>query len=83
VLFVHPPVDAIEDGARCGAWEARRSGTTLELSRAAGESGDHPVDDLDPLRALCGAAWNAPQEQDWTATGADDAAKAALAALGL
>jgi HAD superfamily hydrolase (TIGR01450 family) len=98
LLTAHPAVHPIEGGARCGGWTAVRDGSLLRLSAApkgapsatmpapppAPSARDHgPADDLDPVRALCGAAWATPEGREWAVTGADDRSRAALDALGI
>ncbi len=66
----HPHVRRANDGAaHCGGWTATPGDRRLHL---AGDG-----DRLDGLRALCAAAWSAPQEE-----GADLAARDALSYLG-
>lgn len=91
LLTTHPTV-AI-DGVRavCGDWQSDLAQDgALELRHAPGRA-SLPVDDLDPLRALCGVAWArfdeldpAPGEQVApVCRAADDQAAAALTELGL
>jgi HAD superfamily hydrolase (TIGR01450 family) len=76
LLVAHPGVPTAAE-ATCGPWTARRSGADLVLS-GTGE----PEQELDALRALCGAAWSASFPPD--AVRADGpAAEVVLAELGL
>ena len=53
LLIGHPGVPVAEE-TRCGPWTARRTGDVIVLS-----GNGEPVEELDALRALCGAAWSA------------------------
>jgi HAD superfamily hydrolase (TIGR01450 family) len=62
LLIAHPRAGSTEDGARCGQWQAdvitAGDRPALRLRRGAGpDPGSGAADDLDPLRALCVAAW--------------------------
>jgi glycerol-1-phosphatase len=86
LLVEHPGVDAGDDGARCGRWHAVVSSGTLTLTGSGNGAGSVAGDDLDPLRALCVAAWSAAGERadtDWRVEAADESAKAALSGLDL
>ncbi len=95
LVVAHPPVEVSGPVARCGAWTARADGTTLTLKGeqadddAGGDGGPDlrsGPDELDPLRALCGAAWTAAGEtgdREWSVRAAGDRAAEQLAALGL
>jgi HAD superfamily hydrolase (TIGR01457 family) len=55
LLGPHPAPVAGEGGATCGGWRAVYDGAAVRLERcAADRDGD---DGLDPLRAMCAAAW--------------------------
>lgn len=87
ILDPHPRLTAVDDGVVCGQWLVTATGSTLTLSsRVSAEEPDSP-DGLDPLRALCAAAWTADPDsadaQPWSCAGADDQATRALADLGL
>jgi glycerol-1-phosphatase len=75
LLAPHPGV-RIGAEARCGPWTARRTGVDVVLT-GAGEA----EQDLDALRALCGAAWAGPAPEAVRAGGPE--AEAVLAELGL
>jgi glycerol 3-phosphatase-2 len=90
LLHRHPASEMSGDVARCGYWQAQPDRDILRLERLSSVSdggADQPVDDLDPLRALCGAAWPAADAASsrprWRYEGADDEATAALHRLGL
>jgi glycerol 3-phosphatase-2 len=79
-----PTVDG--EHVECGAWSARRDGDALLLASAQlQDSSAANADDLDPLRALCTAAWTAGADRtrDWRYQGRDDAANSALQRLEL
>ena len=79
LLQAHPSASTDGGVSIVGSWQAEVSGDQLRLSiRAAGTS--TAVDDLDPLRALCAAAWGSARPL--TPTGTGDAA-AVLERLGL
>jgi glycerol 3-phosphatase-2 len=83
LLYSHPVVASVDDGATCGRWVARRRGGEIVLS---GGEADAPSteDGLDALRALCGAAWGGDiPSEPWTVESGDDEAKAELLELGL
>jgi hypothetical protein len=86
VLHAHPAPEVFDDGtAQCGNWLVRAEGDELHLSPAA-EPRPHSVDDLDPLRALCTAAWAAPggdADRRWACRADGDAAAEALGVLEL
>jgi HAD superfamily hydrolase (TIGR01450 family) len=95
LLAAHPRVDVSGALARCGHWEVTTDGATLTLARAGGEApdgdperpeDDQNPDDLDPLRALCGAAWTAAgdaEDRDWSVRADGDPAAGVLDDLGL
>lgn len=91
LLAAHPATTLSDGVARCGGWMAARGAqNSLVLSREPGDDIVPPVDDLDPLRALCVLAWSlvdATPGGDHAAhgpvRGADEAATAALGKLGL
>ena len=58
LLTTHPAVDVSDGRARCGRWLADPDGDVLAISAVEASDGDSS-DGLDPLRALCGAAWTA------------------------
>lgn len=78
LLRPHPPTEVHADGmAVCGGWSARLQGSVLRLDEpaAASTSAGHAAgcdarhaDDLDPLRALCSAAWSASDGGSASAT---------------
>lgn len=69
LLTPHPAVTRAGDTFGCGGWRVRRDGGELGVSGSG--------DPLDALRALCAAAWSAPEPL------ARSAASAALATAGL
>lgn len=88
LLFSHPDVITIDGRTECAQWSVATDGSTLTLNSKVGRpSEDSTRDGLDPLRALCGAAWAADPDgtrsTSWTCVGADDAAMNALSDLGL
>ncbi|HEY2299532.1 MAG TPA: HAD-IIA family hydrolase [Jatrophihabitans sp.] len=86
LLVEHPGAGAGQDTARCGRWLAKASSGTLTLSHAETGSDSVAGDDLDPLRALCVAAWSAAgrrADTDWRIEAADESAKGALSGLDL
>jgi glycerol 3-phosphatase-2 len=76
LLVAHPDVTVAPEST-CGPWTARRHGDEVVLS-GAGEPGQ----ELDALRALCGAAWSAPAPPDMCRADGP-AAEVVLAELGL
>jgi hypothetical protein len=76
LLVVHPGV-SIAAETTCGAWTARRAAGEVVLS-GTGEPGE----ELDALRALCGAAWSAAGPPD-VVRADSPAAEVVLAELGL
>lgn len=58
LLASHAAVECEAGRARCGRWEAAADDRELVLRRVSDE-GDDSADGLDPLRALCTAAWQA------------------------
>jgi HAD superfamily hydrolase (TIGR01450 family) len=76
LLTPHPGVPLAPE-TTCGPWTARRTGHAIVLS-GAGEA----EQDLDALRALCGAAWSGPVPPDGVRA-AGPAAEVVLAELGL
>lgn len=88
LLFGHPDVTTVDDHTNCGQWSVTTTPSTLTLSLRVGQFDSSSTSDgLDPLRALCGAAWSADPDgtrtEPWTCTGADDAAIHALTGLHL
>ncbi len=87
VLHAHPTPELLDDASgRCGGWIAQVDGNGLRLARLTDTAPPDPVDDLDPLRALCVAAWAAADggaDQQWVFRADDDQAAGALSALGL
>jgi HAD superfamily hydrolase (TIGR01450 family) len=85
LLVPHPEPARDDDGARCGRWSVRRSEGTLVLQRA--DDGTEAPDGLDPLRALCAAAWDRSADESSGAAptyrGNGPEADQALAELGL
>lgn len=79
--FAHPSIDPVEGGSRCLGWTARIDGEALTL-HADGSVAGTP-DGLDPLRALCGAAWSVEDAGSWRVQAGDDGAGAALRRLSL
>lgn len=91
----HPKPEAVENGARCGAWIAGATSGGLELrSAGSGQPTDEPdgFDDaaLDAIRALCAARWNATGDEARSdalvavrSAAGDDAAAAMVQRLGL
>ena len=78
LLIEHPGVIRTEDGGRCGQWQARVIAAgdqhSLRLRRIDDPDADQPgSDDLDPLRALCVAAW---VHTDAKSSGADGSSTA-------
>jgi HAD superfamily hydrolase (TIGR01450 family) len=67
LLSAHPPVAVDGNQARCGRWLAAADDTVLTLSQHRDTDEPDSADDLDPLRALCTAAWTAAGEQGGTA----------------
>jgi glycerol-1-phosphatase len=85
LLTAHPEVVPDADGWRCGGWWAGPDGSGVLTLRPA-PAGDGPEDDdLDGLRALCVAHWQAAGEQATAARVAagDESAGRLLAAWGL
>jgi glycerol 3-phosphatase-2 len=79
----HAAPDVTTDGYQCGRWLVSRDLVLTEI-RGAADSDDHDVSDLQALRALCAASWQASDRGISTVVGASDAAgTAALARLGL
>jgi HAD superfamily hydrolase (TIGR01450 family) len=99
LLIPHAAPVRTEDGARCGAWQARLitggDGYSLQLRRVDDDTGRSGPDDLDPLRALCVAAWvhtdavgggseaNDDAALPWHVDAADGAARNVTASLRL
>jgi hypothetical protein len=84
LLTAHPQPARDGDLTRCGRWHVRVENAAFVLG--SGESGaDDSGDGLDPLRALCSAAWANKRSNDagWTCRGGDAQAQDALAGLGL
>ena len=94
LLHTHPPV-AWDGKSECGNWRVareRRGELLLKARVPPADAGVMPpsADDLDPLRALCVAAWQCADEGETDATQHrprirpdDDDAAEALSALGL
>ncbi|MDQ6650374.1 MAG: HAD-IIA family hydrolase [Actinomycetota bacterium] len=86
LLRPHPEVRVDVSGdrvtARCGAWLATADGGRLHLTTDGPPGGDDS-ESLDPLRALCGAAWAHAMTGSLVPTGASPAAEEALRRLGL
>jgi HAD superfamily hydrolase (TIGR01450 family) len=90
LLTAHPGSVTDEDGAvHCGQWRAYAQDSSLTLARADGEA-SVAGDDLDPLRALCTAAWRvgpaggeASRDVRWQVQADDGDAKAAVKLLDL
>lgn len=81
VGIAHPSVDPVEGGSRCGSWIARIDAGVLRLG--SGGASAAGADGLDPLRALCGAAWSARAGVPQRVMPDDDAAREALRTLDL
>jgi hypothetical protein len=79
--IAHPAIEPIDGGARCLGWSARVDGESLRLRGDGAAAGT--ADGLDPLRALCGAAWSADRATGWGVVGGDDAGRSAVRSLGL
>jgi glycerol-1-phosphatase len=94
LLEAHPGPTIGDDRVRCGRWLATSVGDVrLSLTTDKLRGGAREFDDLDPLRALCAAAWGMSPESSTGRTGSKDAsvevrpgdgdAAKALARLGL
>jgi len=84
LLVAHPEPTVNRAGARCGAWSARRDGTTLTLSAATPPTDRATGDGLDGLRAMCAAAWTWSRDGGTVRVdGADAVASSELARLNL
>jgi glycerol-1-phosphatase len=100
LLIAHRGVIRTEGGARCGQWHARVVAVgdqhSLQLRRVDGtETEQSPSDELDPLRALCVAAWvhtdantgggdgHKDAAAQWRVEAAGDAARDVIAAFRL
>jgi glycerol 3-phosphatase-2 len=97
LLYAHPAVEALSDGARVGRFSVQAIDGVLRLSGSASDSPTHPggtgsaervpqtADGLDALRALCVSAWNAAEAKSGTfsCAGEDDVSSQALVELGL
>jgi glycerol-1-phosphatase len=65
LLSSHPEPVAVDGAVRCGAWVATRPRSgKIALSRVDGTDRVGGTDGLDPLRALCAAAWGDPANAD-------------------
>ena len=86
LLTAHPQTRSDEAGAMCGRWRARADGTCLTLTHLGGAD-SVAADDLDPLRALCAAAWRSRSEESpagsWQVRAGDGDAEAAVKSLEL
>jgi glycerol 3-phosphatase-2 len=86
VLHSHPAPELLDGGAaQCGGWLVRVDADELRLSRTA-DPREEAVDSLDPLRALCAAAWAAADggtDRRWTCRADGDDAAAVLGVLKL
>ncbi|HJQ42158.1 MAG TPA: HAD-IIA family hydrolase [Jatrophihabitantaceae bacterium] len=85
LLRAHPGAGADHGTGRCGRWTAVADASALRVSRDASSTStpDTPSDgdDLDVLRALCAAAWTAPQPADgWRIEPVDGVARSVLEA---
>jgi glycerol-1-phosphatase len=100
LLRTHPEPALTEGGARCGPWQVRVTGEGRRVLQLSSVDGDRVAqsgaDELDPLRALCAAAWVAQDDPTtgargtpddaaphWVVESADDAARDAVHALQL
>lgn len=59
LLDTHPGPERTGDAARCGGWTVRRVDGEDECWELAGDPDGGPDADLDALRALCAARWDA------------------------
>jgi glycerol 3-phosphatase-2 len=86
LLHSHTTATLGDGGARCGQWHAIAQGDELRLECEPAAAGS-PPDDLDPLRALCAAAWHASDATasapSWRCTAEDDQVAAVLRRLEL
>ncbi|HEY8301244.1 MAG TPA: HAD-IIA family hydrolase [Jatrophihabitans sp.] len=86
LLSAHPAVEAAGGRARCGRWVVEVDRQTLTVTALEASEGDSN-DGLDPLRALCTAAWTAagrPGEgTDWQVRATGEAAQDAVSRLEL
>lgn len=95
LLHRHPRPSVEEGGVACGGWRVRLEDDRLVLLSGEEPTGS-PADDLDPLRALCVAAWlrsdrrgatgdstDAATDLPVRCAGADARARATLEALEL
>jgi glycerol-1-phosphatase len=85
LLTAHPAVEHAGAAARCGGWQASASSGELTLTRVS-DASSVAGDDLDPLRALCTAAWTTAgwaDDVEWRVRPEGDDAAGALTALGL
>lgn len=87
LLYRHSAPVVTADVARCGWWCATIKDGELRLERLPEEASDSTDDDLDPLRALCAAAWAGAASTEvapsWRCSAEDSDAAAALSRLGL
>lgn len=87
LLTAHPKVETTDERARCGRWVVEADHRVLTLAAVEASDGDSS-DGLDPLRALCSAAWTAAGETadetaDWQVRGSGAAAQEAVDRLEL
>ncbi|MCW2602332.1 MAG: hypothetical protein JWN61_467 [Pseudonocardiales bacterium] len=88
LLFAHPDVVTVGDTTECAQWAVEVHDRTLTLRSRASPDGESPTEDgLDPLRALCGAAWAADpggtDSSPWACVASDSASSQALKDLDL
>jgi hypothetical protein len=86
LVRTHPATTGGGGGGSCGAWSAQVDGDVVRLiAGGANDPSDHqPVDDLDPLRALCAAMWTRPHARPVPQVIAgDEPSRAALQSIGL
>jgi glycerol 3-phosphatase-2 len=89
LLYAHPPVERVNRMVACGKWavDVEVNALNLRSRLGPGQAYVSTADGLDPLRALCAAAWHADpdgaRQPHWVASAGDAAAAIELAALGL